>query len=265
MARGAAALLIVAGIVALLWTPLGQRVRQDPLRAAADFRAVVQAHGWAGPAVFVGAYVLAAVFLLPVTWLPVLAGLAFGLGWGFAWSLAGQTAGALAGFWVARWVGGDWARRRFAGAHARLRRMEERASRHGLAFVLALRLSMVIPYGALNYLLGLTRVRARDVALGTALGNAPMLAVYVALGAGADTWKDWRFAAAVAAALALAALPVWRRYRAGRGARETAASDRAAATGAAQRPAGPPGNNGSVTAAPGAPAHAPAAPRHEAS
>ncbi|MBA3745950.1 MAG: TVP38/TMEM64 family protein [Solirubrobacterales bacterium] len=54
--------------------------------------------------------------------------------------------------------------------------------RRGLSAVIGLRLLPVIPFNALNYAFGLSSVRRRDHAIGTAVGIVPGSVAFVALG-----------------------------------------------------------------------------------
>ncbi|MDQ3453171.1 MAG: VTT domain-containing protein, partial [Actinomycetota bacterium] len=61
----------------------------------------------------------------------------------------------------------------------------------------------VLPFTAINYAAGLTAVRLRDYALGTALGIIPGTVAFVALGAYGSTPGSWPFVVAVVALVAL--------------------------------------------------------------
>ena len=65
---------------------------------------------------------------------------------------------------------------------ARMRGVEEFLTRHGAVAVLESRIVPLLPYGLVNYSAGLTYLRYRDMALGTAVGAAPKVFAYVALG-----------------------------------------------------------------------------------
>ena len=65
----------------------------------------------------------------------------------------------------------------------RLRRLAERVERRGFLAVLSARIAPGVPTTMLNYVCGLSRVRLRDFIAGTAIGGAPRIAAYAALGA----------------------------------------------------------------------------------
>lgn len=116
-----------------------------------------------------------------ITW-PILAGasgLLFGTAAGTVLALAGVTAAALTQMFVAR--------RLAAGHHGsllpqRTRALEDFLTRNGAVAVMESRIVPLLPYGAVNFSAGLTRLRFRDMALGTLVGAAPKVFGYTALG-----------------------------------------------------------------------------------
>jgi uncharacterized membrane protein YdjX (TVP38/TMEM64 family) len=117
-----------------------------------------------------------------VLWWPILAGAAgllFGTAVGTPLVLAGVTASSLTQMFVAR--------RLAAGHHgsllpARTRSIEEFLTRHGAIAVMESRIVPVLPWGVVNFSAGLSRLRFRDMGLGTVIGGAPKVFAYVALG-----------------------------------------------------------------------------------
>lgn len=167
----ALAAVLMAGALLLAWLGV---VDPDRLQDAAD------ATGPAAPVVFVLA--TAAVTLLPVprSALSVVAGAMFGLGPGFVLAWTASLIGGLAGYAIGRKVDPtalEWITGRH---HERARDLLER---RGFAAVLWSRIIPVLPFTVANYLAGLTGVRARSFATGTAIGIVPGTAVYVAGGA----------------------------------------------------------------------------------
>ncbi|WP_350475274.1 TVP38/TMEM64 family protein [Microcella sp.] len=152
--------------------------------------------GWTaelGPAGGVGfALLYAAITLTPApkNVLSVAAGLLFGFGAALAAVYAGALAGAAVAFALGRTLGRD-AVEHFTGA--RVARLDDILRRRGLLAVIGVRLIPVLPFTAINYGAGLTAVRRRDYALGTALGILPGTVAYVALGAyGLEFgWPAW--------------------------------------------------------------------------
>jgi uncharacterized membrane protein YdjX (TVP38/TMEM64 family) len=155
-----------------------------------------------------------------ITW-PILAGAAgllFGTAAGAPLALVGVTLAALVQMWVARFLAGE-----HVGAllPQRTRGLEEFLTRHGAVAVMESRIVPILPYGVVNYSAGLTRLRFRDMAVGTVVGAAPKVFAYTALGGSLTDLASPEaiVAIAVLAVLALAgALFVRRQIAAERGA-----------------------------------------------
>ncbi|MBA2631063.1 MAG: TVP38/TMEM64 family protein [Thermoleophilaceae bacterium] len=107
------------------------------------------------------------------------AGLLFGTAVGWPLALAGVTLAALAQMAVARYLVAEQAGRLLP---RRVQRLEEFLQRNGAIAVMESRLVPFLPYGLVNHTAGLTRLRFRDMAVGTVVGAAPKVFAYVALG-----------------------------------------------------------------------------------
>jgi uncharacterized membrane protein YdjX (TVP38/TMEM64 family) len=140
-----------------------------------------------------------------VLWWPILAGAAgllFGTAVGTPLVLAAVTASSLTQMFVAR--------RLAAGHHgsllpARTRAVEEFLTRHGAIAVMESRIVPLLPWGIVNFSAGLSRLRFRDLALGTVVGAAPKVFAYVALG---GSLSDLSSPDAIVAIVLLVALAV---------------------------------------------------------
>jgi uncharacterized membrane protein YdjX (TVP38/TMEM64 family) len=141
----------------------------------------IREQGTAGVALFAVAYVLAAVLLLPGSVLTIGAGFAYGPLWGLAIVSPVSVIAATAAFILGRTVARSFVERRL-GQDQRFAAVDAAVGENGLKIVLLLRLSPVFPFNALNYLLGLTRVRLRDYVLGSWVGMLPGTALYVYIG-----------------------------------------------------------------------------------
>ncbi|WP_210416774.1 TVP38/TMEM64 family protein [Microcella pacifica] len=173
-----------------------------PLPGLEALRAWTADLGLAGGVGFALLYAAITLTPAPKNVLSVAAGLAFGFGWALAAVYAGALLGAAAAFALGRGLGRD-AVERFTGA--RVARLDDLLRRRGLLAVIGVRLIPVLPFTAINYGAGLTAVRRRDYALGTAVGIIPGTVAYVALGAyGLEFgWPAWT-AIGVLGALTLA-------------------------------------------------------------
>jgi uncharacterized membrane protein YdjX (TVP38/TMEM64 family) len=135
---------------------------------------------WAAVA-FVGIYAVAAVAWIPGSILTLAAGAIFGLLRGTVFTLIGATLGASLAFLVSRYIARSAIERKL-GDSPKLRAVDEAVAREGAKVVFLIRLSPVFPFNALNYALGLTKVRFRDYVPASALGMIPGTFMYVYAG-----------------------------------------------------------------------------------
>lgn len=137
--------------------------------------------GIQGAAVYGLAYALLVVALVPGSVLTLGAGFLYGPVWGTLLISPASVAGATLSFLIARFFARGAVARRVAG-DPRFARLDEAIGESGLKLVALLRLSPVFPFSALNYGLGVTRVRLRDYVLASFLGMLPGTFMYVYLG-----------------------------------------------------------------------------------
>jgi uncharacterized membrane protein YdjX (TVP38/TMEM64 family) len=137
--------------------------------------------GAAGVILFVVAYVVSTVALLPGSILTLAAGFAYGPLWGLAVASPASVAGATCAFILGRTVLRQWAARQVARS-PRARALDAAVEREGFKLVFLLRLSPLLPFNVLNYALSLTRVSLGRYVLASATGMLPGTALYVYLG-----------------------------------------------------------------------------------
>lgn len=174
----------IAGLIAFLLAAmmLGLLLRVAPVAAwLASFNAWVENLGAGAPFVFGAAYVVATILLIPGSVLTLGAGAIFGLLWGTIVVMFAATIGALIAFLLARYAARDWATRRFA-ADSRFEAIDRAIARDGARLVLLLRLSPIVPFNVINYLLGLTAVDVKTYTVWSWLGMLPGTLLYVYLG-----------------------------------------------------------------------------------
>jgi uncharacterized membrane protein YdjX (TVP38/TMEM64 family) len=145
------------------------------------FAAWVDGLGFWGPLVYAAGYAVATVAMVPGSLLTLAAGALFGLGTGFATVFVGAAVGATLAFLVSRYAARSWVERRLEG-HRRFAAVDRAIGAEGLKIAVLLRLSPVFPFNALNYALGLTRIRLRDYVVAH-LGMIPGALLYVYYGA----------------------------------------------------------------------------------
>jgi pyruvate/2-oxoglutarate dehydrogenase complex dihydrolipoamide dehydrogenase (E3) component/uncharacterized membrane protein YdjX (TVP38/TMEM64 family) len=141
----------------------------------------IRGAGATGIAVFVLAYVVACILLLPGVVLTLGAGFAYGVAIGIPLVWVSANLGAASAFLLGRTLARDRIAARVAG-NPRFAAIDRAVGREGLKIVLLTRLSPAFPFNLLNYAYGLTGVRFRDYTIGSLVGMIPGTAMYVYLG-----------------------------------------------------------------------------------
>ena len=170
------ALLVAAAVVVAL------AIAFLPVRTwAASLAGWSRDAGPLGAVAFALAYATAVLLFLPGWPFTAAAGLAYGPWVGVAVAAPAALLGAGLSFAAGRTI----ARGPVARAVARrpaLAAVESAIAGQGFRTVLLLRLSPLFPFTLLNYALGVTRVRARDYLLATAIGILPGSLLYTYIG-----------------------------------------------------------------------------------
>lgn len=176
----------------------------------------VDSAAMSGPLLYLGLYVVAVFALLPRPALNVAGGLLFGVGAGLFLATVGGVLSALVQFLFARHVAGETVANRLPESVRG--RLDTLADHRGLIAAVQVRLIPVIPYQAINYGFGLTRIRTLHFVLGTFVGSLPATAAFVLVGAGGSDYGRPAMAAAAAVAV-LMGLGWWLYSRYGNGVR----------------------------------------------
>lgn len=149
--------------------------------------------------------VLLIVALVPASLVAGASGYAFGVGFGTIIALSAAVIGGLLCALIGRQIGTPAAR---AALGARTSRLIRWLDGRPLRCVVIARLTPGLPFNATSYLLGITRIRARDIALGTAIGFSPRCFAYVALGGSLRDLSSPEARAALAGSVLLLVLVV---------------------------------------------------------
>ncbi|MFZ9739094.1 MAG: TVP38/TMEM64 family protein [Prochlorotrichaceae cyanobacterium] len=144
-----------------------------------QLRSLIASTGFIAPLIYIGLYSLSTLFLLPSTPLNLLGGILFGAFWGTLWTSSAALLIAIVSFVIAREFAAAWVQQRFGHYWQGFDR-ELRAG--GAAYLFALRLLPILPYGLVNFGAGLTSIRYSDYLLGTLLGTVPGIFPFVWLG-----------------------------------------------------------------------------------
>lgn len=167
------AFVVIGLFVAAKFLPVEQWLK--------SFNGWVSHMGVAGIIIFIGAYAIATVLLLPGSILTLGAGFAFGLWKGFLAVSAGATLGAALAFLVARFLARNKVEAMAEGSE-KFQRIDDAIGKQGAKLVFLLRLSPVIPFNLSNYFYGLTGVKFWPYVLASWLGMMPGTFLYVYLG-----------------------------------------------------------------------------------
>lgn len=155
-----------------------------------------------GPVAMIALYALLTCAFVPGPVLAGASGLLFGTGLGTAVAIVSATLGATAAFLIAR----TFAQRPYGlFAQGRLHTWTARIEGRGFLAVLYARIAPGAPFALVSYAAGMTRIRLREFAAGTAIGASPRAFAYAALG---GTLGDYSSPQALAAIGVLVAMTV---------------------------------------------------------
>ena len=173
--RAKTRLALLAAGVACLFALAAHGIPHTP----AALRAAMVGYGIAAPLVALLAWTVLTPALVSGTLLAAASGLLFGPALGTAIAILGATAGGAVSFVIARRFGSS-AARQLEGR--RLQRLCERVEGRPFGALVLLRAAPGMPVTLLNYAVGLTRVRLSTFAAASAVGGAPRIFAYTALG-----------------------------------------------------------------------------------
>ena len=171
------AVLIGVALLAFVLTHEGDRSLTETLTT---FASGLSEQGATGALLFALGYAVAVVAFFPASVLTLLAGALFGFVKGAALVFVGAVLGSTIAFLLSRSVLRAGVERRLAG-NPRFAAVDRAIGREGRRIVFLLRLSPVFPFTALNYALGVTRVRLRDYLIAS-IGMLPGTLAYVYYG-----------------------------------------------------------------------------------
>lgn len=121
--------------------------------------------------IYILAYCLNTISILPpIAILSLSAGLIFGAVWGAIYLMLGAMLGVTCTFFISRFFGRSIIDKLLKGRFKELNNLLER---RGFMAILFLRIVPIMPYEALNYVSGLTKIRFRDYFLASLFGFIP--------------------------------------------------------------------------------------------
>jgi len=169
---------------------------QHVVRTTRAFLSWVEENSVAGVFSFTAVYFLATVLFIPGSILTLGSGYifanVFGLGIGVLLATTavflGASAGAIAAFFLGRYLLRDQTEK-LSNRYTIFRAIDLALLNNGLKIMFLLRLSPLIPFNAINYILGVTGVAARDYII-ACIGMLPGTVLYVFLGSSAGSIVD---------------------------------------------------------------------------
>lgn len=168
-----------------------------------------------GPVLYMFAYTVRPLVLFPASILSLAGGYVFDPFWGTVWTVLGASAGAMISFGAARWfhraLRADTANHNGEAHVARTPKWEalqQGFHRHGLLYVLAMRLIPLFPFDVVSYGAGVSRVSISSFAIGTVFGIIPGTFAYIFLGSSLGTQQGDKIAIAVGVFVIAIAIPL---------------------------------------------------------
>jgi len=128
---------------------------------------------------FLLAYAIRPILLIPDSVMLIIGGATFGPWIGFLGGYIGENISALVAFSLSRFLGEKWASR---SRIEFVRKLDAVVAKRGFKTLMFLRLIPIAPFDPINYGAGLTSMSYRTFIAGTVLGVIPALAVYVLFG-----------------------------------------------------------------------------------
>lgn len=159
-------LVLLAAGLTWRFTPLGDMLNVSAL--------LDMLHQWRDsgfmPVVFIAAFIIGGLIVVPVTLMIIIAVLAFGPLLGFAYALIASFLSALSGYGVGSMLGRQ-AVRQLAGK--RLNQVSKKLAKRGVLTMMVVRVVPVAPFTVVNLIAGASHIKLRDFMMGTLLGMTP--------------------------------------------------------------------------------------------
>jgi uncharacterized membrane protein YdjX (TVP38/TMEM64 family) len=169
----------VALVVTLAWLLPGQ---EWTIALAERIRGA----GATGVLMFVAVYVVAAIALVPGSLLTMAAGFAYGPIGGLLVASPASVLAATAAFLLGRTALRGWVQKKIAES-PKTRALDRAIGHNSFKLILLLRLSPVVPFNVLNYVLGVSDAPVGRYVIASAIGMLPGAWLYVYLGSLATT------------------------------------------------------------------------------
>lgn len=143
----------------------------------------VMSFGIVAPIVFILLYALGTVLAFPGSIMTITGGAAFGALNGTIFNVLGATIGSTLAFLIARYMGRDFVSKFEKSDSKIVKKIDDQIKNNGFQVIFLLRLIPIVPFNALNYASGLSKLKLKDYLLGTLLGIIPGSFAYTYFGA----------------------------------------------------------------------------------
>ncbi|WP_114570168.1 TVP38/TMEM64 family protein [Exiguobacterium flavidum] len=183
--------LSLGGLI-LLYLRLSGRLETIDIPALSDW---IASQGIPGMFLYVLVYAIRPLFFFPASLLTLFGGYTYGPWLGMLLDVVGAGTGGLLSFWIARLLGRRGVEK--LTGNGRMNDWDERIGQNGFLLVLLVRLIPFIPFDAISYASGLSKIRFRQFAVANYLGIIPGAFVYNNIGANLRDPYSWRFAVAI--------------------------------------------------------------------
>jgi uncharacterized membrane protein YdjX (TVP38/TMEM64 family) len=168
--------LLIFGTIAYRTSGLQHELN---LKGIDHLRAHALAYGWRGMAVYTAVYIACLAVGMPNLPFQLAAGAIYGIWPAYVMMFIGVNLGALGAFLVARYLGRRSLEQLVGHKLIDLNRAIERK---GNRYLLVLRLIPMVPFNAVNFASGLSRMRISVYIAATVIGTIPLTLLHVSVG-----------------------------------------------------------------------------------
>ena len=139
----------------------------------------IKSLGILAPVLFIAVYAVSPMFFVPIIPLSITGGILFGPILGTVYSVIGATIGGCLAFLAGRYLMKDFIDKKLSFKNTF---MKQRSESDGWRFVIIARITPIFPFGAQNYLFGVTNISLRTFFWASFIGLLPGTFAYVYLG-----------------------------------------------------------------------------------
>ena len=156
---------LIAALIVILGIALTISLTQAMINLFADYLNWFVDNKSFGIAIFLSLYIVFGIVAIPASFHKYLAGVIYGFGPGIIIAWIGSMLGAIAPFFLGKKWMNPYARKALED-YPSLKGLEDEITKRGQKEFSLTRVSLVIPYGVLNYAYGATKVKFRDYFIG---------------------------------------------------------------------------------------------------